>query len=649
MFNIESWLAKISEYMPVDLSEQETGSNSTVNQYKSSVFDEEKLLGVGDDLVLNNNNTPDTPNKEDELQAKREFIQKKLEETGNKRGFWQDDLNLLLELKMEDLEKVSDLFYIDGRNEQLSASTIVTLAKLTDERFEQVKILFDVENRGEEFYDRDVSELIKLSYEEFERAKKLFHVENREEEFDGYTIARLAKLSDEQIEWAKQNLFTRYPKQWNGGQLNIYIQAAKNKSNEILEYLDSHEYLAVDYTLGNEIKFIDGKKTYTYDQTGLIETSETEKLPNESGYTNITKKTIFNKKLNVKQVLIEGIPVGSERGKKRYIRESLTYYDVNGNVIRTVNKTTTRKSGFLSVSETDREGRTVPIQWESIDQNTGTTITERHMTSPEGLKTEYYAEESDNLKVTDYKIIDSDGKALINIYQTFERIDENKFISSINATGNSDDTQIYEIEYIGNVVKIFDRKNNKTTEIDLNNYFENEESAEKLLPIIRMFPGHILLKLANDPIGISYEKNLIENARLYGGIQIGNYENLLYTSCEEEKLFATIMHEFGHYLDRCTGDFIENNPVVITIYQQEFQKFISSTTTEQQNILKYFTDPRKIPDYDPKSERIAETHAILNSINEPQANMRRLYLAQYFPRTMAAIMQLLLKEEGVEV
>lgn len=653
MFNIKYFLTKISKNMSIDLSEQETGSNSTVNQYENSVFDEGKLLCVGDDLTLNNNYNPDPPDENAELQAKREFIQKKLEEIGNKREFWTNDLNLLLELKIEDLEKVSDLFYIEGRNEQLQASTIVKLAKLPDENFEQTKTLIKVEGRKEEFYNTDILNLVNLSCEEFERAKKLFHVEDREEEFDGYTIARLAQLSDEQLEWVKQNLFTRYPEQWYGGQLNIYIQVAKNKSDEILEYLDNHEYLTVDYTAGNEIKFIDGARRYTYNETGLIETSETEKLPDENGYTSITKKTIFNKKLNVKQVLIEGIPIGGGSRKKRYISESLTYYDVNGNVIKTVNKTINQKFGLLNVSETDKEGRTVPIQWESIDQNTGATIIERHLTSPEGVKTEYYAEESDNLRITDYKITDNDENILINIYQTFEQADENKFISLINTTGNPYDTQIYEIEYIGNVVKIFDKKNNETMEIDLNNYFENEKSAEKLLPIIKKFPGHILLKLANNPTRISYEKNLIENARLYRGIEIGNYESSLYTSCEEEKLFATIMHEFGHYLDMCvsfsTGDFLMNNPVVMAIYQQEFQKFISSTTTEQQYILKYFTDPRKIPDYDPKSERIAETHSILNSINEPQANMRRFYLSQYFPRTMAAIMKLLLKEEGVVV
>ena len=79
----------------------------------------------------------------------------------------------------------------------------------------------------------------------------------------------------------------------------------------------------------------------------------------------------------------------------------------------------------------------------------------RVLTSPEGVKTEFYAEECDVLKITENKIVDKDGSELINIHQTFQQVSDNKFISSINITGNDEDTQIYEMEYTDPVREAF--------------------------------------------------------------------------------------------------------------------------------------------------------------------------------------------------
>ena len=53
--------------------------------------------------------------------------------------------------------------------------------------------------------------------------------------------------------------------------------------------------------------------------------------------------------------------------------------------------------------------------------------------------------------------------------------------------------------------------------------------------------------------------------------------------------------------------------------------------------------------FDSDLEKVAETHSILYSTECTTLNIRRFYFAQYFPRTMAAIMKLLLEEEGVKV
>ena len=159
----------------------------------------------------------------------------------------------------------------------------------------------------------------------------------------------------------------------------------------------------------------------------------------------------------------------------------------------------------------------------------------------------------------------------------------------------------------------------------------------------------MLLEFAEKPyLKITYN-NLSQNGRIFGDkMEIGNYEK---TPDEKESLLATMMHEFGHYLDLedPSHEPFNSNSEVIKIFNEEFEEFLANTTTEQQKIIQYFTNPHKSPDYDPAQERIAETHSMLYSITSSANTYRQFYLAQYFPRTMAAIMELLLEEEGIGI
>ena len=491
-----------------------------------------------------------------------------------------DNLNICLlgQLSAEELEYAENFFYIAERGDkQLSAKNIVALAK-------------------------------ELPKDKFEYAKQFFYIKERgERQLSGHAIAELAKLPDDKIARATSLL---------------YIEELEDKQ------------IGGDHIVDN-----------------LLNLSEDEyKTLLEQGYCckfNITsEQTIFDENLNVKQIITKGgltrYSISDKKILSSYtvvLSETLIKYDEQGNVIKTINLKMNPENGSLNVSETDSEGNQRPIQWECIDPDTGATITERHLTSPDGTKTDYYAEESDNLKITDYKITDKDENILINVHQTFEKISDNKFISSINATGNPEDTQIYEMEYTDdNILKILDKKNNKIKEIDLNELFDDDESLKKLLPIIKQLPGHIL---NNTYYTFKYDKKYAtENAVAGCSIKIGNYEH---TICEGENLLSVIAHEIGHMKLSYPKSEYFNNTVA-----HEYEEFIKNTTSEQQEYIQYFIDGYGKGKDRGNEEKTAETNAMLHSINQPNDNMRRFYFAQYFPLTIAENMKELLAREGVK-
>ena len=591
--------------------------------------------------------------------------------------FTGDDLAELAKLTGDKFERVKPLCQLFRER-----FGIVELASLSDEEYERARTLFNAEIAGRRFYGKEIAELAKLSDEEFERARTLFNIEKLEKQFSAREIAELAKLSDEELQRALKiyqmeniqqlfnleqilelaklsdyefNFVSKYFTE--GGDFDTYIKIAKSASEELRAYLDEHpDRIYRGYTAGNSIKLNDNGNSKVFDNTGLIETQQNE------FWGNKRIATIINTKIHVKQIQKSG-PFGNFKGRESHpvYNDTFIYYDDKGNTIKTITVERNPENGFLNVSETDGNGNKYPIQFESVDSNTGAKITERHLTSPEGVKTDYYAEESDNLRVTEYKITAKEDKTtdgdkdkgenvLIYVRQTFEQISENKFISSINTTENPKDTHIYEIEYTeDNKVIILDKKNNETTIVDLKEYFTDEESIEKLLPVIKQLPGQILLEFAEKPFTLNYEAGYERSSyepTIFNVIEIGNHTAL---PDEEDNIIASLTHELGHYLDEYrTGiSKFANDSRVIEIYKEEFALFEQNTTSEQQGYISYFTNA--LGEERGNKEKIAETHSLLYSINEASLNMRRLYLAEYFPRTIAKIMELLLEEEGVTV
>ena len=577
------------------------------------------------------------------------------------------EIDKLTNLNDEQFERAKTLVYIENRENQFNGLEIKTLAELKDEQFDRAKMLVYIENRENQFNGLEIKTLAELKDEQFDRAKTLVYIQNREKQFDGSDIAELLQLTEDEYQWAEENLF----------QLNLSgnmcASIARWHSNDILKFVQNDDitvYSVKDSK--NGITFADKiGHSYYFDKTGLVKS--VEKIPTTDEIRQGEKTTTFDKKLNIKQEVVTGLPI-SDDFYRVVFSEVLTYYDEQGNIIKTVNLKRNPQNGFLNVSETDKNGETIPIQSQIYDPNTGAEITERCLTSPEGITTDYYAEISDNLKITNYKILDNGGKALIDIMQTFEQISDNKFISSINTTGNPEDTQVYEMTYTAfGRVKIYDKKNNKTTKINLRKSFIDPDSSwyerkipniddmEKLMPTIKQLPGQVLLTLEENPIlfdMIDISEKYNKTYGYYNGetIAVGNYDNFI---GKEDNILATLLHEWGHYMD-LNDDY--NNPKfatnskVLDTYNKELKELKQSATKEQQKYIDFFINgytinmhTNTIDPNTPHKEKIAETYSILYSQDCPMLNMRRFYLAQYFPRTIAAIMKLLLEEEGITV
>ncbi len=269
-----------------------------------------------------------------------------------------------------------------------------------------------------------------------------------------------------------------------------------------------------------------------------------------------------------------------------------------------------------------------------IDKKTGIVSIKKDMTSPEGVRTQYlYENDPQGNRIVDYKITDKNGKVLLNKSQTFEVINENKFISS---KGN--DT--YEINVTENEISAqsLQDKNKKAKFTAQDNFIGDKK---QLISTLKQFPGEELIKLGetvdflesiNDPLDSFYN---------------GSCRSI--STGADEFLF---LHELGHARDYRDVDsdlkkFEESMKNSLTMdkdvnkaFEEEKKAFFKAYPDTQREHMDYFMNT--LNHYGGEtgglSEAIAETNALLSEGKsyEPLA-IRSQYLQQNFPRTIAVL------------
>ena len=530
--------------------------------------------------------------------ARQKYIQNEITKaTGRNYSF--EDFDTLSDITDEELNIAKELFKADLREVYNPNEISIIIGRMDKENLPRIKELVNLGDKFNSISARSIADIASLPDEQYERAKDLFNIKMQ---ISGEALCALVKLDREEIDKILQK------------NLNVNINVINSDYITI-----ENPFEAQTDTAGSDLIF--------NTKTGKLE--ETSRFSIDSDNNTLTK-VIENKANNIRHTYTIDTQTGLA------LEETIERYDKDNNLIFTEKMVCDKDEFTRNVSITDNNGKQTPVQWESRDKITGNDIIQRNMTSPDGTKTEYYYEEAPSgFSVLAYKITDKDGKVLLNQTRTFQPVEGNpdKFISSFN-------DRIYEIEYTENTVNITDKKENKTTTLDLNKITDTQN--KDIINALKKLPGDALIDIAERNLNKISIDDMIPSWDLDN--RILNMTSSEYS--DESGQMGIFMHEFGHFLDteidsENFGE-ISQNPEFIKIYNEELENFKKNSTSKMQEYIDYFID-HDGNTISAQSETVAESHKILTS---PHTETRTYYLQQNFPRSIAKIAELFEQQQN---
>ncbi len=296
--------------------------------------------------------------------------------------------------------------------------------------------------------------------------------------------------------------------------------------------------------------------------------------------------------------------------------------------------------GIFNTKRIYSDGKTEQLSSGKIDEKTGIKTVKKDFVSLDGTQTHYeFSEDNNGNRIVDYKISDKLGNVLYNKSESFEIIDENTFISSVN--DNS-----YEIKYTDNDNKLTvkNQKTKEQNEIDLYSYVLG--NSAKLIPTLKKISGDELIKMGNNVTRLFQIDD--ETASYYhpGRKDIN--------TCNDEYI---LLHELGHAKDMKNYDtttfktkdatektLISSNENVLATYNKEKELFNKHFSNSQREHIDYFLKSlgHSSGTNGALKEALAEINAVLNTYNDvDRYSLRSEYLQRYFPKTIATLAQLL--------
>lgn len=425
-------------------------------------------------------------------------------------------------------------------------------------------------------------------------------------------------------------------------QAKIDTKKLANEANNFTEALGKEN---VDEMVFARDKFSKGDYTLTAYDANIRSRTYTEVLDKDlSRYSIETKEKYSTDKFKNYEIKKVKDLRNNTTAKTRYeinnkgraivTNEVRLVKDNNGKVVKTEYTEPSDIKGVYNIKQVLPSGEVKQISMGSVDKKTGITTIKKDMTSPSGVRTQYlYEDDPQGNRIVDYKITDKNGKVLLNNSESFEVVNDKKFISSKN--GHKYEMTVDE-DGMGLTVKDME-KPTRTARFDSNTDISGMQ--EPIMSVLKQMPGEELFKLkqtTNKLVGIenvleSYSQTALENRT----INTGN------------DLFV-ILHELGHACDlkdvdmmfekTTVGNALFYDKTFNAIFDREKEAFNKAYPDAQRNHIAYFIDHETHygGELGGKRETIAESNALLTTAKSHEVlGIRSQYLQQNFPETIA--------------
>ncbi len=369
----------------------------------------------------------------------------------------------------------------------------------------------------------------------------------------------------------------------------------------------------------------------------LDEDFKRQAVENESLYETTGKFYRIKKTNDLRNNTTSKVRLELDDGREIVTHEVRVVKDKNGKILRKEYTAPSDVKGIFDIKYVDAEGNEKIVSEGHVNKKTGITTIKKDMESLDGTRTIYsYEDDPQGNRISDYKIVDKNGKVLLNNSNTFEVVDKNKFISSKN-------DQKYEITVDKHELNVRDLNNperHATISIDK----QISGNKKEIMKSLKAMPGEELFKLAQSTKSLVGIDNSMDAYFDPGDKSIHSGSNLF-----------VIMHELGHARNYKDVDgssdesffdthykSIMDDKEVQKVYEKERKAFNKAFPDTQRNHIDYFIN--KLAHYNGKwgglDETIAESNALLTTpYSGTNLTIRSQYLQQYFPRTIALLDQ----------